>query len=279
MFRMQVQPSDARMVPRSFFEASMLLDRATRDPNFNAFGQTTGDGAGTIPPPVKCAIRNRYHDKCAFCGTEEISTAEAKLGVQKKLSCAHLATRSGYFQNGYTSRFQVQSLRNYILLCGSSGDKGTCHDGFDSHKLALIPDAGLGQGWKVLSNYCHWKANAISSARVRSPAFGSFDGSMVYKRTLATRLHRFFVGNRDACDGIPHFAETVGAVRDLSMSESCRGHREAAVMPTSTNDDSLALLASRPSDHHLEVPGPKVVPPRAGRPAAGQVVPSRQDVR
>ena len=126
---------------------------------------------------------------------------------------------------------------------------------------------------------CHWKANAISSARVRSPAFGSVEGNMVYKSALATRLHRFFVENRDACDSIPHFAETVGAVRDLSMSESCCGHREAAVMPTSTSDDSLAIPASRPSDHHLDVPGPRVVPPRPGRPAAGQVVPSRQDVR
>ncbi|CAE7205928.1 unnamed protein product, partial [Symbiodinium sp. CCMP2592] len=136
-------------VSRPFYESSMLLQRATLDPNLSAFGQTTGDGAGTIPSAVKRGVRRRYENKCAFCGEDEYS--DAMRGVQPKLSCAHLAPRAGYFQEGFANNFDVNSLRNFILLCGSHGRKGTCHYGFDSHKLALIPDVlGQAQGWKVL---------------------------------------------------------------------------------------------------------------------------------
>ena len=55
--------------------------------------------------------------------------------------------------------------RNYLLLCGSHGVKGTCHDGFDSHKLALIPSVGLRPtAWTVLSCYEGWKNNRENEA-------------------------------------------------------------------------------------------------------------------
>ena len=166
----------------------MLLQRAHLDPNLSAFGQTTGDGAGTIPAAVKHGIRRRYENKCAFCGEAEYSDAEH---VQPKLSCAHLAPRAGYFQAGFANKFDVNSMRNFILLCGSHGRKGTCHDGFDSHKLALIPDIlGQAQGWKLLNAYSDWKAGdpGNSGLQLRTVTFDKFYPGMVYKRALATRL-------------------------------------------------------------------------------------------
>ena len=128
-------------------------------PIYPPFGQTTGDGAGSIPAAVRRGIRGRYENRCAFCGEAEYSDAELDSRVQPKLSCAHLAPRAGYFHTGFANKFDVNSMRNFILLCGSHGRKGTCHDGFDSHKLALIPDIlGQVQGWKLLNAYSEWKA-------------------------------------------------------------------------------------------------------------------------
>lgn len=138
-------------VDRTFYETSMLLQRATVDPNLRAFDQTTGRGTDKIRLNVKQAIRVQYDNKCAFCGVSQ---------SEKGLSCAHLASREGYFTEGYHSKFDIHSPRNYLLLCGSHGVKGTCHDGFDSHKLALIPSVGLRPtAWTVLSCYEGWKNN------------------------------------------------------------------------------------------------------------------------
>lgn len=55
-------------VDRTFYETSMLLQRATVDPNLRAFDQTTGRGTDKIRLNVKQAIRVQYDNKCAFCG-------------------------------------------------------------------------------------------------------------------------------------------------------------------------------------------------------------------
>ena len=245
----------------------MLLQRATLDPNLSAFGQTTGDGAGTTPSAVKRGVRRRYENKCAFCGEDEYS--DARRAVQPKLSCAHLAPRAGYFQDGFANNFDVNSLRNFILLCGSHGRKSTCQDGFDSHKLALIPDVQA-QGWKVLQAYRDWKAGdqGNSGLQLHKVSFDKFRPDMVYKRALATRLHKFVLENRRVLGDVPNMANMTGAVRDLSMTESCRGQREteAAVESVFPSSEFSQAPASQPVEQCV------VVPPRAG---LGVVVPPR----
>lgn len=98
-------------VNRTLYETSMLLQRATVDPNLRAFDQTTGRGTDKIRLNVKQAIRVQYDNKCAFCGVSQ---------SEKGLSCAHLASREGYFTEGYHSKFDIHSPRNYLLLCGSA---------------------------------------------------------------------------------------------------------------------------------------------------------------
>ena len=187
-------------------------------------------------------------------------------GGNRKLSLAHLAPRAGYFQSGFASRFDVNSLRNFILLCGSHGKKGTCHGGLDSHKLALIPDVKLGQAqsWKVLHNYRGWTAcnSADSRLQLRDVTF-EFNPDMVYKRALATRLHKFVLDNGRALRDIPDIASMIGAVIDLSMTESLRGRRES----------EAEMNSVFPSTEFSQAPVPRqeaasqqrvVVPPRAG---------------
>ena len=231
----------------------MLLQRATDDPNLRAFDQTTRRGTDKIPPSVKQAIRAQYDNKCAFCGEFESG---------KRLSCAHLASREGYFTEGYQSKFDIHSPRNYLLLCGSHGVKGTCHDGFDSHKLALIPSVGLRlrETWTVLSCYEGWKNNRQNEAlpQMHQPCF-TFNSKLVYRRALATRLHKFFLDNRPECDKIPQFVDTVGAIADLSKTESLC--------------ESACLVSSEPTSEPLASHGSQSLAPPAG---LGVVVPPRK---
>ena len=166
-----------------------------------------------------------------MCGTTENSDSECGPRGNRKLPLAHLAPRAGYFQSGFARRFDVNSPRNFILLCGSHGKKGTCHDGFDSHKLALVPAVKLRQAqrWKVLHNYCGWKASnsADSHLQLHDVTFDKFNPDMVYKRALATRLNKFVLDNGRALRDIPGIASMTGAVRDLSMTESLRGQRDS----------------------------------------------------
>lgn len=239
-------------VNRTFHETSMLLQRATVDPNLRAFDQTTGRGTDKIRLNVKQAIRVQYDNKCAFCGVSQ---------SEKGLSCAHLASREGYFTEGYHSKFDIHSPRNYLLLCGSHGVKGTCHDGFDSHKLALIPSVGLRPtAWTVLSCYEGWKNNRENEAlpQMHQPYF-TFNSKLVYRRALATRLHKFFLDNRPACDKIPQFVDTVGAKADLSKTESLR--------------ESACLVSSEPTSEPLASDGSPSLAPPAG---LGVVVPPRK---
>lgn len=130
--------------------------------------------------------------------------------------------------------------------------KGTCHDGFDSHKLALIPSVGLRPtAWTVLSCYEGWKNNRENEAlpQMHQPYF-TFNSKLVYRRALATRLHKFFLDNRPACDKIPQFVDTVGAIADLSKTESLR--------------ESACLVSSEPTSEPLASDGSPSLAPPAG---------------
>jgi hypothetical protein len=39
----------------------------------------------------------------------------------------------------YTALYDVKSHRNFIPMCGSLGEKGTCHDLFDNRKFFVVP--------------------------------------------------------------------------------------------------------------------------------------------
>ena len=254
------------------------MRQALLDPNLSAFDQTTGHGTEDIPQPVKAKIRTRYGNKCAFCGlSETLLTSPQK---PRKLSCAHLSPRPQNFNQGFRGEFRVTSERNFLLLCGAHGKKDSCHDGFDSHKLALLP-ACFGQPWTVLSCYGSRREES-NGPQLQQPAFRNFSEHMLYYRALATRLHKFYVENAKACEQMPNFGAMVSGIRDVSLAESRRGTRDRSALSSDCVLSDLSPSASAVEPHALQrvddtsvlqTSTPVVVPPRWPKP---KVVPPRQ---
>lgn len=98
-------------------------------------------------PSFTSAVRNDpYWGKCAVCGKKNRSNSR-DLAVH--VTRAHILINSNkknhkdiYKQfgiaGGYTSEFDGFSPRNHVPLCGTEGTRGTCHDAFDTYKLALV---------------------------------------------------------------------------------------------------------------------------------------------
>ncbi|CAE7884352.1 unnamed protein product [Symbiodinium necroappetens] len=265
-------------ITRDFYESSVFMRQALLDPNLSAFDQTTGHGTEDIPQPVKAKIRTRYGNKCAFCGlSETLLTSPQK---PRKLSCAHLSPRPQNFNQGFRGEFRVTSERNFLLLCGAHGKKDSCHDGFDSHKLALLP-ACFGQPWTVLSCYGSRREEG-HGPQLQQPAFRNFSEHMLYYRALATRLHKFYVENAKACEQMPNFGAMVSGIRDVSLAESRRGTRDRSALSSDCVLSDLSPSASAVEPHALQrvddtsvlqTSTPVVVPPRWPKP---KVVPPRQ---
>jgi len=50
--------------------------------------------------------------------------------------------------SGYSTDFDGNSERNHIPLCGTLGDKGSCHNAFDKFKMTFL-DPSLFTGLKI----------------------------------------------------------------------------------------------------------------------------------
>jgi hypothetical protein len=82
---------------------------------------------------VRQSVKSNYGDACLFCGTDE--------GV----TCAHIVadTPSKSYEEfgklgGYKDDLDVKSVRNFIPLCGTKGELGTCHNEFDTFGITLL---------------------------------------------------------------------------------------------------------------------------------------------
>lgn len=77
-------------------------------------------------------IREKYKNKCLFCGSGKTSLAHLVAG-NSSVDYSLFGV-----SNGYRSDLDVKSPRNFIALCGTLGEVGTCHHEFDSYKMALL---------------------------------------------------------------------------------------------------------------------------------------------
>ena len=225
---------------RQLLDSVAWLSRAAvHDPNRNAFDKSSASTSSSFAL-VKKQVRAIYGDKCAFCGVVESTQSGSQ---RRDLSCAHLTPDIANFDDGFETQLDLQSTRNYLLLCGTKGELGTCHHGFDKHLLALVPSP-IGE-WKLLHCYKEWKLNAEGTGALPQwcqPAFQGFTSGTVYKRVLASRLLKFYAENSEACDKLDGLAETIETVNDLSRSASIR---EDASHPLSRTAGSK--LSSSPS--------------------------------
>ena len=77
--------------------------------------------------------KSLYGSQCLFCGSDE--------GV----TLAHLVAGnpdvdySAFGPPKYLPNFDYRSVRNFIPLCGTRGQKDTCHDEFDNYFIGVVP--------------------------------------------------------------------------------------------------------------------------------------------
>lgn len=77
-------------------------------------------------------IDSWYQKKCLICGVKE--------GVSR----AHLVSGksttdfSPFGPPTYANALDVKSARNFIPLCGSLGEQGSCHDAFDKFYITIV---------------------------------------------------------------------------------------------------------------------------------------------
>lgn len=88
----------------------------------------------------------RKYGVCMGCGRDAPTCKD--LGVE--LTCAHiLSSKAGSSQlssdfgegKGYVDDIVLSSRRNYLLLCGTMGNKGSCHHAFDTRQISLFYSA------------------------------------------------------------------------------------------------------------------------------------------
>lgn len=76
--------------------------------------------------------------KCVVCGKDDKDT---------QITLAHIVSSAiGDYdafgtKNGYISDFDVFSVRNFMPLCGTHGERGTCHDAMDNHHIYIVYNA------------------------------------------------------------------------------------------------------------------------------------------
>ncbi|OLQ11492.1 hypothetical protein AK812_SmicGene4641 [Symbiodinium microadriaticum] len=209
-------PAPPDLISQKFLE--VLRNKPAEDPNLNVFDETSGHKTVAPTDEMRARIKQRYNNRCAFCGAEKTQ--------EVPVTCAHLTKRTGKYDQGFPAGFDLQSDRNFIYLCGTKGRLGTCHDGFDTHLLALLPGV-LDQPWRVISCYEHFKKQDPHAKlpQFHDPSF-RFQPNMLYNRVLSTRLRKFCQQNQRQCQNMENseeFAKCVDVVSQLSRSASHRG--------------------------------------------------------
>jgi predicted restriction endonuclease len=96
-----------------------------------------GDKGTDIPSTksLRLKVRTAYDQKCLLCGTTE------DLHVAHLVSHNSTMDYSRFQRPIYKTSFDPSSIRNRILLCGTKGVRGSCHDLFDNFKITIVYDA------------------------------------------------------------------------------------------------------------------------------------------
>jgi hypothetical protein len=76
-------------------------------------------------------IRTEYGGRCLFCGTIGATLAHLLAGN----SAVNYAS---FGCPKYRDDLKIKSPRNFIPLCGSHGQIGTCRNEFDCYKMSLL---------------------------------------------------------------------------------------------------------------------------------------------
>ena len=163
----------------------------SRDPRLFYFS-TVMPGSKGSHSTVSRQIKSLYGPQCMFCGSNE--------GV----TLAHLVAGnpavdySPFGPPKYRPDFDYRSVRNFILLCGTRGEEGTCHNEFDNYLIGMVPEP-LGEGGNRCTLLClrhdfaKYEELNNKSILVRDPH--------PYRRLLAWRNRKCLLEHGRLCSG------------------------------------------------------------------------------
>jgi hypothetical protein len=113
------------------------------DAKCDLFDIKSGGGSTKSLDASKRPTFDSIWGECLFCGR-----LQGKVGGSNRVSYAHILVHNtktaenalNFFgiSSGYTNDVDLESPRNFIPLCGASGEIGTCHHEFDNHNIALV---------------------------------------------------------------------------------------------------------------------------------------------
>eukprot|EP00595_Chromulina_sp_UTEXLB2642_P000254 CAMPEP_0196762580 /NCGR_PEP_ID=MMETSP1095-20130614/2308_1 /TAXON_ID=96789 ORGANISM="Chromulina nebulosa, Strain UTEXLB2642" /NCGR_SAMPLE_ID=MMETSP1095 /ASSEMBLY_ACC=CAM_ASM_000446 /LENGTH=144 /DNA_ID=CAMNT_0042113867 /DNA_START=345 /DNA_END=776 /DNA_ORIENTATION=- len=121
----------------------------------------------------KKKVRHKYGNRCLLCSSENANVAHL-------ISHNSETNYSDFGPPKYTDALSLDSIRNRILLCGNKGEKGTCHDKFNNHIVALLYESlALKYFWfEIATDHTIIKTEVIFPTYLKATEYP-------YKRLLA----------------------------------------------------------------------------------------------
>lgn len=148
----------------------------------------------------------KIYDKCLFCGSKvELSLAHLVAGNS-------VVNYSVFGKPRYLDDLDVKSPRNFILLCGTKGKNGTCHNEFDNYCIGMIPAplGGEANQWTLLClrpDFAKYKELNNKTIVTQEPH--------PYRRLLAWRNRKCITEHGHLCSDV-----ITNALRSCDLSET-----------------------------------------------------------
>jgi hypothetical protein len=137
------------------------------------------------PSRTNSILRDQYGGRCLLCD-ETTGVGFAHIVASAK----ELNFKSFGVENGYIDELDVSSPRNFIPLCGSKGDRGTCHDEFDSYRIALFYNP-FGRNYTV-----HCLDDKFKDGAIHGKVVNISGPCHPYRRLLAWRSRKCALANQ-----------------------------------------------------------------------------------
>lgn len=163
--------------------------------------------------------------KCVFCGAEDDVTMAHLIS---EVVPDDLISLDAFGPPTYCDELDVKSRRNFIRLCGTKGERGTCHDLFDNFRLSLLYDPAN-------RNYI------IIAVDVESPLHNKViclsTDFPPYKRLLCWRLRQSVLRFGCHTSHLPSLSHTI----DYSEASSVAGEAGKSLGDSSVSESSAIV--------------------------------------